>query len=241
MLIDVVTLFPEMFTSVLSTSLLGKAVARGAIAVHFTDPRDFTVDKHRSVDDTPYGGGAGMVLRPEPIVAAIEGVVSARGPARKILLCPSGARLDQSTTRRLAGEPHLLLICGRYEGFDERIRAFVDEEISLGDFVLSGGEIAALAVIDAVSRHLPGVLGNAASTVDESHETGVLEYPQYTRPPEFRGAQVPAILAGGNHEAIRRWRRKEALRKTRERRPDLLAELTLSDEDRALLAELDAE
>jgi tRNA (guanine37-N1)-methyltransferase len=238
---EVVTLFPEMFSSVLDASLLGKARERGAFSVHFTDPRDFTHDKHRSVDDTPYGGGAGMVMRPGPLVEAIEHAVAARGPAHKILLCPSGAPLTQAIVNRLAGYPRLLLVCGRYEGFDERVRGFIDEELSLGDFVLSGGELAAMCVIDAVARRLPGVLGNAASTVEESHEAGLLEYPQYTRPPEFRGAAVPEVLIGGNHALIRRWRRKEALRRTRARRPELLARAALTDEDRRLLAELDAE
>jgi tRNA (guanine37-N1)-methyltransferase len=235
MIIEVVTLFPEMFDSVLKASLLGKAIGDGTVAVHLTNPRDFTVDKHRSVDDTPYGGGAGMVMRPDPLVAAVEHVVAARGPAHKIALCPTGAPLTQATVNRLAALPRLLLLCGRYEGFDERVRAFVDEEVSLGDFVLTGGELAAMAVVDAVARRLPGVLGNAESPVDESHEAGLLEYPQYTRPPSFRGAAVPEVLLSGNHARIRRWRRLQSLVRTRDRRPDLFARLTLTDEDRALL------
>jgi tRNA (guanine37-N1)-methyltransferase len=231
MIIQVVTIFPEMFSSFLGASLLGKAIAKNLIEVRFIDPRDHTQDKHRSVDDTPYGGGAGMVMRPEPLVAAIESV----GASRKILLTPTGRRLDRAYVAELATAPSLTLICGRYEGFDARVRPFVDEELSIGDFVLQGGEPAAMVVIDAVARRLPGVLGNADSPVDESFETGLLEYPQYTRPAEFRGAGVPAALLSGNHERIRRWRRWAALRKTRDERPDLFARLTLSDEDRALL------
>jgi tRNA (guanine37-N1)-methyltransferase len=235
MIFEVVTLFPEMFSSVLGASLLGKAVEKGALAVHLTDPRTFTHDKHRTVDDTPYGGGAGMVMRPDPIVAALEHVESTRGRAHKIALCPTGAPLTQATVNRLAQLDRVLLLCGRYEGFDERVRGFVDEELSLGDFVLTGGELAAMTVIDAVARRLPGVLGNAESPVDESHEAGLLEYPHYTRPPMFREMAVPEVLLSGNHARIRRWRRLQALLRTRERRPDLFAKLALSDEDRALL------
>jgi tRNA (guanine37-N1)-methyltransferase len=235
MIIEVVTIFPEMFASFLSASLIGKGIAKGAFAVCFVDPRDFTADKHRSVDDTPYGGGAGMVMRPDPLVAAIESAIAARGPARKVLLAPTGAPLDRATVSRLAAEARLVLVCGRYEGFDARVRAYVDEELSIGDYVLSGGEPAAMVVIDAVARRLPGVLGNAESPVDESFESGLLEYPQYTRPAEFRGVPVPPALLSGNHERIRRWRRWSALRRTRELRPDLLARTQLSDEDRALL------
>jgi tRNA (guanine37-N1)-methyltransferase len=231
MIIHVVTLFPEMFASFTGASLLGKAIAKGLVEVRFTDPREFTLDKHRSVDDAPYGGGAGMVMRPEPLVAAIESL----GPTRKILLTPTGRRLDRDYVGELAAAPSLALICGRYEGFDARVRPFVDEELSIGDFVLQGGEPAAMVVIDAVSRRLPGVLGNADSPVDESFESGLLEYPQYTRPAEFRGQAVPAALLSGNHERIRRWRRWAALQRTRRERPDLLAQLPLSDEDRQLL------
>ncbi len=235
MIFEVVTLFPEMFGSVMSTSLLGKAVEKGALTVHLTDPRAFTTDKHHSVDDTPSGGGAGMVRRPDPVVAAIEAVEAARGPARKILLAPTGAPLTQPTVLRLATLPRVMLVCGRYEGIDERVRAFVDEELSIGDYVLTGGEIAAMAVIDACARRLPGVLGNESSALDESFEAGLLEYPQYTRPPEFRGQAVPEVLLSGNHARIRRWRRLQSLLRTRERRPDLFARLALGDDDRALL------
>jgi tRNA (guanine37-N1)-methyltransferase len=220
-----------MFTSFVGASLLGKAIQKNLLEVKFTDPRDFTQDKHRSVDDAPYGGGAGMVMRPEPLVTAIESI----GASRKILLTPTGRRLDRAYVSELAKVPSLTLICGRYEGFDARVRPFVDEELSIGDFVLQGGEPAAMIVIDAVSRRLPGVLGNAESPVDESFESGLLEYPQYTRPAEFRGFAVPAALLSGNHERIRRWRRWASLRKTRDQRPDLLEKMTLSDEDRELL------
>jgi len=235
MIFEIVTLFPEMFESVLAASMLGKAIESGALTVFFTNPRDFATDKHRSVDDTPYGGGAGMVMRPDPLVAAVEHAVAARGTAHKIALCPTGAPLTQATVTRLAGLSRVLLLCGRYEGFDERVRAFVDEELSLGDFVLTGGELAAMAIVDAVARRRPGVLGNAESPIDESHEAGLLEYPQYTRPPSFRGAAVPEVLVSGNHARIRRWRRLQSLLRTRERRPDLFAKLVLTDEDRALL------
>jgi tRNA (guanine37-N1)-methyltransferase len=234
---EIVTLFPEMFSSVLSASLLGRAITAGALAVHFTNPRDFTEDKHRSVDDTPYGGGAGMVMRPEPLVAALEHVVATRGPARKIALCPTGAPLTQAVVTRLAREPRLVLVCGRYEGFDDRVRGFVDEELSLGDFVLQGGELPAMVLVDAIARRLPGVLGNADSPVDESFEAGLLEYPQYTRPAVFREQAVPEVLLSGNHERIRRWRRQQALLRTRARRPDLFARIELTDEDRELLDE----
>jgi tRNA (guanine37-N1)-methyltransferase len=238
---EIVTLFPELFDSVLAASLLGKAIERGTLAVHFTNPRDFTEDKHRSVDDQPYGGGAGMVMRPGPLVKAMAHVAVVRGPAHRVLLCPTGRPIDQAVVNRLAGLPRVLLLCGRYEGFDERVRAFVDEELSLGDFVLSGGEIAALALVDAVARRLPGVLGNAASVAEESHAAGLLEYPQYTRPPVFEGRAVPPVLLGGNHERIRRWRRRQALLRTRDRRPDLFARLALDEEDRALIAAPDDE
>jgi tRNA (guanine37-N1)-methyltransferase len=230
-IIHVVTIFPEMFASFVSASLLGKAIQKGLLEVRFTDPRDFTQDKHRSVDDAPYGGGAGMVMRPEPLVAALESLP----PSRKILLAPTGRRLDRAYVSELAQAPHLTLVCGRYEGFDARVRPFADEELSIGDFVLQGGEPAAMVVIDAVSRRLPGVLGNADSPVDESFETGLLEYPQYTRPAEFRGVSVPAALLSGNHERIRRWRRWASLTRTRAERPDLFAQLPLGAEDRALL------
>lgn len=235
----IVTLFPELF-DVTKLGLLGKARADGLIDVELVNPRTFATDKHRSCDDTPCGGGSGMVLRPGPFVDAIESVDPDR-TARRVLLTPQGKPFQQADARRLAGERSLVLVCGRYEGFDERIRSFVDEEISLGDFVLLGGEIAALALIEATARLLPGVIGNEGSVVEESHSEGLLEYPQYTRPIDFRGLLVPEILRGGNHAGIARWRRKEALRRTRARRPDLFAKHTLTKTDKKLVAELDAE
>lgn len=235
----IVTLFPELFDA-LSVGLLGKARADGIIDIGLISPRDFTTDKHRSVDDTPYGGGSGMVLRPGPMVAAIEHADPDR-VARRILLSPQGRPFTQPDALRLVREDTIVLVCGRYEGFDERIRAEVDEEVSLGDFVLLGGEVAALAIIEATARLVPGVIGNEASTEEESHRHGLLEYPQYTRPWEFRGRSVPEILRSGHHGEIARWRRKEALRRTRARRPDLLARSTLDPLDRKLLREIEDE
>jgi tRNA (guanine37-N1)-methyltransferase len=227
MRVDVVTLFPEMFVGFLKTSFIGRAIDGGQLAVRLRNPRDFGRGKHRSVDDTPYGGGSGMVLRVDVLVAAMESLdEDAPGGvrARRALMTPQGRVLDQSKVVELAGRAAVMLVCGRYEGFDERVRAQVDEEISLGDFVMTGGEVAAMAIVDACARLLPGVLGNEASTLDESHSArtgGLLEYPQYTRPAEFRGARVPEVLAGGNHAEIARWRREQSLARTQERRPDL--------------------
>jgi tRNA (guanine37-N1)-methyltransferase len=230
----VVTLFPEMFVSVLGASLLGKAIAAGHIAVDFVNPRDFTSDRHRTVDDTPYGGGPGMVMKVEPLVAAIA-AATASGPAHRILLSPAGTPLSQERVRALAGLAHIVLVCGRYEGVDERVTALaVDEELSLGDFVLTGGELGAMAIIDAVARHVEGVLGQAASTEEESFSEALLEYPQYTRPAEFGGLSVPEVLLGGNHEHIRDWRRLQSLRRTARRRPDLLARHRFTPRDEVL-------
>jgi len=238
----VITLFPELFGSPLRAGLIGKAIARGQIEVAFKNPRDFATDKHKSVDDTPYGGGSGMVMMAGPIVDALESLPESDGARpHRILMTPQGAPLTQQRAEALSALPALALVCGRYEGVDDRVRDYVDEEISLGDFVLLGGEVAAMAVVECVARLVPGVLGNDASAVDESHVASLLEYPQYTRPAEFRGATVPDVLRSGDHGAIARYRRKEALRRTRARRPDLLAAATLSDEDLKLLAELDAE
>lgn len=227
--VAVVTLFPELFEPFFSTSMVGRAVARGLVSVHVEPLRDHGLGKHRSVDDTPYGGGAGMVIRVDCAVAALEAVERARGGRRhRVLLSPAGAPHRQATARRLASLPALTLLCGRYEGFDERVREHVDEELSVGDFVLVGGEVAAMAVCESVIRLLPGVLGNAESTVEESFssEAGGLEYPHYTRPVEFRGAGVPEVLKSGDHERIRRWRNERALERTAQRRPDLLGEET---------------
>ena len=225
--VDVVTLFPELFAGFLATSFVGRAVDSGALAVRLRSPRDFGLGKHKSVDDTPYGGGSGMVMRVDVLASAIESLdADAPGGARahRVLLTPQGTPLDQRKVHELAARPAVMLVCGRYEGFDERIRGLVDEEVSLGDFVMTGGEVAAMAVVEACVRLLPGVLGNEASTVDESHSPdagGLLEYPQYTRPPEYRGARVPEVLVGGHHAEIAKWRRAQALERTRTRRPDL--------------------
>ncbi len=221
MRIDVVLIFPEMFDAPLRTSLLGKAIAAQRLEVNLVDLRAYGLGPHRSVDDATYGGGAGMVMRPEPIFAAVEAIAGAG--SHIVLLSPRGARLDQTGVKRLAAHTHLILICGRYEGVDERVAEhLVDDEISIGDYVLAGGELAALVVIEAVSRLLPGVLGNESSLADESHTGGRLEYPQFTRPASYRGWSVPEVLLSGDHEAVERWRRDQAERITRERRPDLL-------------------
>jgi|SRR5687767_13286228 tRNA (guanine37-N1)-methyltransferase len=207
----------------------------GVLDVSLHQLRDYATDRHGTVDDVPYGGGHGMVLKIEPLARAIEHVTAA-GAMRRVLLSARGGPLTQAWVERAATEPALLLVCGRYEGVDERVLGWVDEELSIGDYVLSGGETAAVVVIDAIARLLPGALGNAASSLDESFSAGLLEYPQYTRPPEFRGSRVPDVLLGGDHGAIARWRRAEALRRTAERRPDLLATAPLSAEERAILA-----
>lgn len=235
----ILTLFPELFTSPLAASMLRKGQERGALAFHLHNIRDYAMDKHRVTDDTPYGGGDGMVMKPEPVVAALEALGTGPGTPRRILLSPQGMPFTQDHAAALTVEPALALVCGRYEGIDERVRAYVDLELSIGDFVLSGGEIAALVVIDCVARLVPGVLGGPRSTVEESFADGLLEYPHYTRPPEFRGQRVPDVLLSGDHAAIARWRREQSLRRTLERRPDLLARARLSDDDRALLAALD--
>lgn len=231
-----------MVEAPLSESILGKAREKGLIQVEVTDVRDFAAGKHQVCDDAPYGGGAGMVMKPEPLVAAIEAARAKRSGARVVLLDPRGRVLDQKVARELRAVGSLVLVCGRYEGVDERVRSFVDEELSLGDFILTGGEVAALAVVDAVSRLEPGVLGNEESPGSESFEEGLLEYPQYTRPPEFRGKKVPEVLLSGNHQKVARWRRAMSLRTTRARRSDLFAKRAPSDEDARLLNELlDAE
>lgn len=228
MRVDVVTLFPEMFAGYLATSFVGRAIDGGQLAVRFRSPRDFGLGKHRSVDDTPYGGGSGMVMRVDVLVATMESLdADAPGDVRahRVLLTPQGRVLDQARMQELSDRDAVMLVCGRYEGFDERVREYVDEEVSLGDFVMTGGEVAAMAIVDACARLLPGVLGNEASTIDESHSAatgGLLEYPHYTRPAEFRDARVPDVLSGGNHAEIARWRREQAIARTRTRRPDLL-------------------
>jgi tRNA (guanine37-N1)-methyltransferase len=235
--VEILTLFPRMVAGYLGESILGKAQEAGLLEVGVTDVREFTSGKHRVADDAPYGGGAGMVMKPEPLVLAIEAARARRPGARVVLASPRGRRLDQALARELAGEGRLILVCGRYEGVDERVLGAVDSEVSLGDFVLTGGELAALCIVDAAARFVPGVLGNEASAAAESFagESGLLEHPHYTRPPEWRGMKVPEVLLSGDHRRIERWRRREALRVTRERRPDLFAKARLTDDDIRLI------
>ncbi|MFT5429532.1 MAG: tRNA (guanine37-N1)-methyltransferase [Myxococcota bacterium] len=233
---DVLTLFPQMVEDALQHSIPARAIAAGELELGLHDIRDFSVNKHKNVDDNPYGGGPGMVLAAEPVVRAIEAVKEAGHGAHVIAFAPSGTPFTQARARELAAaNTSVALLCGRYEGFDERITAWCDETLSVGDYVLSGGELAALVVIDAVTRLRPGVLGNEASAEDESLEMGTLEYPHYTRPRTFRGMEVPEVLLSGDHARIHRWRRREALRRTRDRRPDLFGELSLSETDKKLL------
>jgi tRNA (guanine37-N1)-methyltransferase len=231
----VITLFPQMFASVLGHSILKKAQEKGLISIKLVDLRDYASDRHRTTDDYPYGGGHGMVMKAAPLVNAIEDVRSKTDAPRIILLSPAGQLFTQADAERLAKTPEVILICGRYEGVDERVKAFVDEEISIGDYTLSGGEPAANVVIDAVARLVPGVLGNPQSAAEESFSNGLLEYPQYTRPEEFRGHRVPETLLCGDHQRVREWRRQMSLRLTSERRPDLLAKAALSDHEKRLL------
>jgi tRNA (guanine37-N1)-methyltransferase len=237
---EIVTLFPEIFDGLLGATLLGKAIAAGLIAVHRTSPRDFAPGRHRQVDDAPYGGGPGMVMRVEPIAAAIEAIEAARGPSHRVLLTPRGRVFDQTRARELARLPRVTFVCGRYEGIDERVGAHVcHEELGIGDFVLAGGELAAAVVIEAVARLIPGVLGCGASVEDESFSAGRLEYPQWTRPLEWNGHVVPDVLTSGDHAKVARWRRQESVRRTLAQRPDLLDAHPLTAEERALLEELE--
>ena len=235
MRIDVVTLFPELFDLPMRTSVIGRAIERGILEFNTHDLREHGLGPHRSVDDYPYGGGAGMVLRPEPLAAAIRPLREAG--ALVVLLDPAGERLTDALARELADLPHLALVCGRYEGLDERARALADRELSIGDYVLTGGELPALVLIDAVARLLPGVI-DADSSAGDSFAAGLLEHPQYTRPEVFEGDEVPAVLRSGNHGEVNRWRRRESLRRTLERRPDLLESAPLTDEDRRVLEDL---
>jgi tRNA (guanine37-N1)-methyltransferase len=237
MRIHVLSIFPEMFGSPLAAGVLRRARERGVVDVSLHQIRDYATGKHLQVDDTPYGGGQGMVMMVEPLVAAIEHVAAADRP-RRILLSPKGRTFSDEVARKLARETSLLLVCARYEGVDERVIEAVDEELSIGDYVLSGGEIAALVVIDAVVRLLPGAVGNEASPREDSFASGLLEHPQYSRPEEFRGRRVPEVLLGGDHAAIARWRRQESLRVTLSRRPELLGLAALDEEDRAFLGTL---
>jgi len=253
MRIDVLTLFPEMFSGVFGSSILGKAQEKGIVSLNTLNFRDFANNKHNTVDDTPYGGGGGMVLKAEPIFGAVEHLLeqtanpSGEGkPPRIILMCPQGKTFSQDVARELSEESHLIFICGHYEGYDERIREFlVTDELSVGDYVLTGGELPAMVVTDAVVRLLPGVLGNESSAVTDSFGDGLLEYPHYTRPAEFRGWKVPDELLSGHHAEIGKWRRRQSLERTLERRPELLEKAELTAEERKWLdgrrAELDRE
>ena len=238
MQIDLLTLFPEFFVSPLRQSMLRRAQMLGRVSFRVLNLRDFTTDRHQVTDDRPFGGGPGMVMKIEPLVAAIRRVRQEDPAPRVILLSPGGRRFDQERARELAQAPHLLLVCGHYEGVDERIRHFIDAELSIGDYVLTGGEIPALIIVDAVTRLLPGVLGGEGATEEESFQTGILEYPHYTRPRDFEGLTVPEMLLSGDHARIARWRREQALEYTAAKRPDLLDKAPLSQEDREFLAKI---
>lgn len=237
---DILTLFPEMFEGVFAVGMVRKARQAGQISIAMHNIREFATDRHRTTDDTPYGGGGGMVMKPEPIFRAVESVLAASQLSAEnapiILLSPQGRPFTHEVARQLARHPRLVMICGRYEGVDERVRQYLaTDEISLGDFVLSGGEIAAMAIVEATARLIPGVLGDPGASFEDSHAEGLLEYPHYTRPPVFQGYAVPAELLTGNHAEIVRWRRRQSLRRTLERRPDLLERARLTDEDRHYL------
>lgn len=240
---DILTLFPGLFAGVFEESIIKRAREAGLISIAIHDIREYATDKHRVTDDEPYGGGGGMVMKPEPIFRAVESILASIEPETSlpaiILLSPQGRLFTHAVAQELAGRERLLLICGRYEGVDERVRQYlVTDEISVGDYVLSGGEIPAMIIVDAVTRLLPGALGDPAAAARDSHARGLLEHPHYTRPAVFRGHSVPEVLRSGNHAAIARWRRQEALRRTWERRPDLLARADLREEDKRFLREL---
>ena len=237
----VLTIFPEIFASPLAASLLKKAQEKGILSCTVHNLRDYATGRHRAVDDTPYGGGQGMVMKPEPVVAALEGVSQSLTAPWRIFLSPQGKTLTQAKVAELAHRETLVLLCGRYEGVDERIRLFVDEEISIGDYILSGGEMAALVVIDAVARLVPGVVGRHESVENESFSHGLLEYPHYTRPEEFRGLLVPDVLLSGNHAEIALWRRQQSLLRTLQERPDLLAKAEVTEEEKRWLAQFKTE
>ena len=237
---DILTLFPTMLEGPLSTSILGKAVDKGLLTVNLHNLRDWAEGKHQVTDDTPYGGGDGMVMKVDPIASALAELKDQSPQSRILLMSPQGKTFQQADAERLSCESGLIFVCGRYEGFDERIRSMVDEELSLGDFVLTGGELAAATILDATARLVPGVLGSAGSALSDSFSDGLLEYPQYTRPAEFNGVRVPEILTSGNHQLIASWRRREQLRRTLERRPELLEKAPLTKEDLICLDELRA-
>lgn len=259
---DIVTIFPAMVERPVAVGILGRAIERGLLDVRIRDLRDFTTDRHRVVDDVPYGGGPGMVLKPDPIFRALDAIEAERGtPLTVVLTSPQGRRFTQAEARRLSAQPHIVLLCGRYEGFDERVRSRVTDELSIGDYVLTGGELPALVIMDAVARLVPGVVGDEQSVAEDSFSRGLLDFPQYTRPSELRWAatsagersvasasagragaeqvlRVPEVLLSGNHAEIRRWRKREALSRTLERRPDLLATADLDEEEKEILKEL---
>jgi tRNA (guanine37-N1)-methyltransferase len=252
--VDIVTIFPAMVQAALSAGVVGRAIGRGVLEVAVHDLRGFTTDRHRVVDDVPYGGGPGMVLKPEPIFRAIDAVTAVRGEITVVLASPQGVTFDQAMAGRLSRVEHLVLLCGRYEGVDERVRARVDEEVSIGDYVVSGGELPALVIVDAIARLVPGVVGDEASVAADSFGRGLLDFPHYTRPAEIavagRGGRdgegepeilrVPEVLLSGNHAEIERWRKREAIARTLARRPDLIAEAALDEEERGFLRELAA-
>jgi tRNA (guanine37-N1)-methyltransferase len=252
MTFDIVTIFPAMIAQPLAEGILGRAIDDGVIDVKVRDLRDFTTDRHRVVDDQPYGGGPGMVLKPEPIFRALDAIEAERGaPLTVIMTSPQGTPFTQDVARRLGASPHIVLLCGRYEGFDDRVRERVTEELSIGDYVLTGGELPALVVVDAVARLVPGVVGDEQSVVEDSFSRGLLDFPHYTRPAEVaiggaataaeRTAKVPDVLLSGNHAEIRRWRKREALTRTLARRPELLDHATLDEEERQILNQLRGE
>ncbi|MGD6775395.1 MULTISPECIES: tRNA (guanosine(37)-N1)-methyltransferase TrmD [Bacillaceae] len=245
MKIDILSIFPEMFTGVLGSSILSKAAEKGAVQYSVTDFREFADNKHKTVDDYPYGGGAGMVLKAQPIFDAVSSLTEESQTGNKprvILMCPQGERYTQKKAEELAQEEHLIFICGHYEGYDERIREHVvTDEISIGDYVLTGGELASMVIVDSVVRLLPDVLGKAASHEQDSFSTGLLEHPHYTRPADFRGMKVPDVLLSGNHAHIEEWRTKESIRRTWNRRPDLFDKYPLTDQQRAWLEEIKKE
>ncbi len=240
---DVITIFPEIFNAYFSLKIFERAIRKGIIGIRVHNLRDYTTDRHRTVDDYPYGGGPGMVLKPEPCFGAVKSIKADGVETCTIMLSPQGKLFDQETALALSKESRrLLFICGRYEGIDERVRdALVDREISIGDYILTGGELAALVIIDSVVRLVPEALGDEHSAEEESFSWGILDYPHYTRPPEYEGRKVPEMLLSGNHGEITRWRRKEALRRTARRRPDLLKKASLTDEDKRLLLEIKEE
>ena len=247
---DIVTIFPAMIEAPLAAGILGRAIDRGVLDVKVRDLRDFTTDRHRVVDDVPYGGGPGMVLKPEPIFRALDAIEAERGtPLTVVMTTPQGRRFTQAEAVALSGRSHVVLLCGRYEGFDDRIRSRVTDELSIGDYVLTGGELPALVILDAAARFVPGVVGDEQSVAEDSFSRGLLDFPQFTRPAEIPrdghegGAVlgVPDVLLSGNHAEIRRWRKREALKRTLERRPDLLVDAALDDEERQLLDELKGE